>query len=1383
MALQNNRYCEYFDVDETYFPCVDESAISSGLVDWTATYPHDTFIELLQATEKMLGGSTNRSIWIHGAYGTGKSRCAYALKKILEVSETELAEYWDKYAVLKKNPVLMKQLLGHKQRGIITAYRYASGGITSSQQFFMAVQESIKKALEECGADLSESTLRESVIAWMSAPSKKVFVNELLKEPEWYSSFTQNTADEIITALSKGGDVSGLMDNIFKMAAKEGITALTLTSDSLKDWIKAVIKKNGKKIVFIWDEFSGFFRQNKNALDEFQKIVSICQDPESPFYLIVVTHPISSISGNDDSWKIVQQRFNQIEITLPDNIAFNLIADAFKVKATAVGPWRAMTDALADSVADSTSAVLKAIGMTDREVMRNILPIHPMAAFVLKNIASGFQSNQRSMFDFIKTSAELDTKAFQYFISQTGPLDDHPLLTVDMLWNFFYEKGKNYLTSDIRLILDTFPQQTSLSEKEKTVLKAILIMQAIDQRLAGQFPILKATDQNLRYVFEGINMYDSECTGIAKGLVEKGILIHTPIADGKKAYSAAVLAGDNAKIEAYKKELRDKATTAKLVTDGEGIASSLFLPAPLKLRYALDMDTGAIPVATVSDFTRIMDTLKQKNSAWKFYSVLAVAKNDDEAAAFRRLIKQTIGNEAYKNIVVIDALSTPLGLQAFEEYIEYSAMSQYYQGNNNQQSKDNARKAKEVLNRSWRDRIREGQFLVYTYSAQEGERANGAAGVHAALQAIVRNRHKCVFDFERGITEPQLKLSNAKQSSRMGMGDIDVKGLIAGCEKLIHLVWNKDKYWEIDEYQTLPIVQIKKALNNFMEESFRSAGKVAIGDIWDFLESDFGFPPSNLSAFLTGFLLKEYSRDPYRALDAAGKPDAMTPDKLAEMIAIHLSKSPKPTYIVQMTAEEKAFYELTETAWKITANTCTDPSKAGSLVRNKMSELAYPVWCLQEVDSDGVYDVVSKYISFVQAKGDDMHSIARDIGKIAMNRPTIAMHLQKLLTSENCLLGMQAFVRRFEGGRLEQLAQDINANLLYDIKAVFSVEYSALWVGSTGEDELRKLIVEYQVVQQTNLLLNVMARNKEEAFTEWRNKLAFIGFSGELAKAKKPALAKFLDYLLKIANKTEILSENMREFLVELQSQTVAIRDLINSSTAVFEELYKPYLEGFSVLEIEEIKNSIPVQNMFLTSASRSNEIVKQAASDYLKGQKKKQLFDLWKQKSNGAKTPRVWSERYQTPILCCVPVEYYETAKRAFAVLNSAMPTDSEIQSAIEFMESTDFWSDLARDEYRDAQFVRTIIGRYSAVLTDVNRVREVLEALPVDVYDWKDSPLVRDKIKAMAKAEYEAGGSDEALLFIESMTAEELKIKLKELVQRDMDLGIKIITNGRNQ
>lgn len=137
-------------------------------------------------------------------------------------------------------------------------------------------------------------------------------------------------------------------------------------------------------------------------------------------------------------------------------------------------------------------------------------------------------------------------------------------------------------------------------------------------------------------------------------------------------------------------------------------------------------------------------------------------------------------------------------------------------------------------------------------------------------------------------------------------------------------------------------------------------------------------------------------------MNEEGHREAMTPDKLAEMIGNYVGKKPKSTYIVNLTEEEKAFYELTEKAWGMEEDSCTSPSHAGSLIKNKMKDLIYPVWALEDVDDYGVYDLVKKFIELVQCDGDKAHDIANEIGKIAMQRPSSADNLKLLLTADNC---------------------------------------------------------------------------------------------------------------------------------------------------------------------------------------------------------------------------------------------------------------------------------------------------------------------------------------------------------------------------------------------
>ncbi|CCY54306.1 putative uncharacterized protein [Coprococcus sp. CAG:782] len=1370
------KYRQFFDVDEKYFPCIDDSAIEAG-APWENTYPHETFIELLKNVETMLGGTTKRSVWIHGAYGTGKSQCAYALKKILEVPEEELKAYWNQYEALKNNPDLLSKILGHKERGVVTAYRYASGGITTPRDLYYAIQESVKKALIENPqiTYLGENTLKESVIAWIK-DHKEIF-DILLKKPEWVATFSQSTSDEVINTLEKSADVKSLMDNIFKLADKEGITAMSLDGDKLKAWLKDVIEKNNTKIVLVWDEFSGFFKQNRNSLDEFQKIVALCQ--EAPFYFIVVTHQTESIINSDDStWKVVQQRFNFSQISLPDNIAFNLIGHAFNVKPAAQEMWNICADDLNTRLSASRSAVMKAARISDPKVVKDIMPIHPMTALILKNIAVAFQSNQRSMFDFIKIANADDTQAFQWFIEKTGPSDDHPLLTVDMLWDFFYVKGRDNLTADIRMILDTYPQQQNLREDEKRVLKTILIMQAIDKRLGGMIELLKPTEQNISYVYEGITSgLDTQCKNIAKALATKGILVTSPIGNNKYAYGAAVLAGDQAKIDEFKKTIKQNSTTAKLISEGN-LDTVLSLPPALKLRYEMTPGCGNLVPVTNADFTRKINELKDAPMDWHFIAVVALAKDDSEAISLRKLVKEAAQNDDYSNIVFIDALSTPLGEDEFDAYIDFAAMSQYYQGNP-KSATENKIKAQQVLAVTWKNRIYNGSFTIYHADCREGEKVIGGQAVADVLQTIVTTKFKYVFDFNRGVNENQLKVTQLKSAAKCGIVKA-TSGVMSRAEKsVLAEVWEQDNYWTNPTTSGLNISIIKRDIEALIDENFKKEGQISIDDIYSHLESDYGFAPCNLSAFLLGFMLKEYGGEPYRYLDSSGSHDVMSSDKLSEMIGNYINGKSNPTYIVKMTPEEMAFYEVTEKAWGLEPNACAHINQAQVSVRNKMQYLRLPVWSLKNVDDAGVYDFVEKYIELIQKEGKEAHKVALSIGSASVIKPSLGENLAKLLTPEKCQEGMKYYLQAFEDGKLLSLASEIGAEetMLADISHLFSVAYSSLWNSEMGEAEIRKLIVDYTFVKETNTLLNCNAHSKAEAFEKWREKLEFAMCSHEALEEKFASLKEVYSFLFDIVTRKDILPDQMEKCTQSLCEQRLDVQHYFDNEVGVFYEIYKAYLDDISVEEAAQLK--VPrLINVFRESKTESNALVKQLADEFRKNQTKTKLFNLWKEKTN-SKTPRDWSYMHRTPILLMVSKEQYDEAKKAFEVLNRTMATEKEIDNALLLLENAKFYDDLGSEEKINHAF-SNFLGRYKGILKDIDKVRDALERLSVETYEWDSHPAVKTKIEELAKAEYDAGGSDAVVSKIENMSSDDLKSHLIKLIKNNMNIGVEIINEG---
>jgi hypothetical protein len=904
-------------------------------------------------------------------------------------------------------------------------------------------------------------------------------------------------------------------------------------------------------------------------------------------------------------------------------------------------------------------------------------------------------------------------------------------------------------------------------------------MQAIDQRSGGSIDLFKATEQNLSCVFEGITSgLDVSCKNLAKGLVTKGILVSNPIGNNRYVFAAAVLAGDQTKIDNYKKDIRQNGTTLTLVTDG-GLDTALPLSPALRLRFECESNTGKITPITIADYTRTINILRDKPVGWKFHAVIAFAKDDAEAASFRNQLKTVIADKQYENIVFIDALSTPLGLEAFEQYVDDSAMAMYNNMSNNTASRQNSDKARRILDQDWKTRIYNGQFIIYTYANQEGEKLGNGQGVSSVLQTIVVQRFSdtLTFDFAKGLSENQLKLTNGKASAKSGISQ-NTSGVVVGLEKhILPSVWKVDKYWE--SHLQLPISKIKIAVEKLIEDAFGKGGQISIDDIYDYLEKTFGFAPCNLSAFLVGFLLKEYGGEPFRYSDSSGGHESMTQEKLAEMIGNYIGKSPKPTYIVKMTAEEKAFYELTEKAWNIAPNSCSSAGQAAVAVAAKMRAFGLPVWSLAEVDTNGIFDIVQKYIKLVQKEGAEAHQKAVEIGKIAVIKTTLPDNLAALLTVPNCQKGMREFLSSFEEGKIQSLANEIGAgdDMLSDIRTLFEIKHSCLWDRPTGEDEIRKLLTEYGIVKEINAILNTTSHSKSEAFKSWHECLKNIGISHEALNAKFPLLANALGLLLKICKQEDISSDQLKSFFAELTTHGAEVRDMLNNDKRIFSEIYEPYLEGFSDADITEIKSKLTM-GMFELPKTDCNTKVKTAAEEFRKGQLKTKLRSLWKDKTR-TKDPNDWSYHYKMPILCLINGPEFETARKAFDTLNRSSPSDIEIKAALDFLETTTLFDVLSDETKRNESFERELMGEYRSLVTR-EQVLNALDLLSIDTYNWYANPDVKTTIRNLAEAEYNAGGSDKALTKIDGMSDAQLKQYLKRLVKENMTVGIEIIMNG---
>ncbi len=588
--LENYRH--YFDIDPDYFPAVNEAVINSKPDMWKKFFPHETFVKLLKNTVSVLDRKQKLSIWVEGAYGTGKSHAVLTEKKLLDASEEDTREYFERYHL---DMDLYKNLQRIKNGGkILTVHRYGSSNIYGDNDLVLAIQESVEKAMAAAGIEnKGKDSLRESVIRYLSDSENKQSFNIYVKG-SYKDLFGGDDVDGIVEKLKTYQDIPlhTLMDKIFKVARERQIRAFTMTANDLCDWLIEVIHANElKAIVFIWDEFTEYFYNNTRNLTGFQ---ALCELSETePFYFILVTHVSSGLfhEGDKDFIKLNGRFVNPHSlISLPENIAFQLMGAAMEKSKdeTILADWQDITEDLADRTKESRK-VVKGIAKIEDKEMLDILPIHPYTALLLKHISSAFDSNQRSMFDFIKNDRGDEIKGFQWFIDNYGPENENPLLTIDMLWEFFYDKGRDMLAHDIRSVLDYFTRSSNqrLDPEEKRILKTVLLLQAISQHAGDSVELFIPNEKNVDSAFEGTDL-DGGASRIAERLVRDKVLFHKQLGGGKFQYAAYVNEVSDAELEKYKEDV-DKKTTTSLITeqlvDKTTVAEAITLGGALKLRY------------------------------------------------------------------------------------------------------------------------------------------------------------------------------------------------------------------------------------------------------------------------------------------------------------------------------------------------------------------------------------------------------------------------------------------------------------------------------------------------------------------------------------------------------------------------------------------------------------------------------------------------------------------------------------------------------------------------------------------------------------------------------------------------------------------------------
>ena len=146
------------------------------------------------------------------------------------------------------------------------------------------------------------------------------------------------------------------------------------------------------------------------------------------------------------------------------------------------------------------------------------------------------------------------------------------------------------------------------------------------------------------------------------------------------------------------------------------------------------------------------------------------------------------------------------------------------------------------------------------------------------------------------------------------------------------------------------------------------------------------------------------------------------------------------------------------------------------------------------------------------------------------------------------------------------------------------------------------------------------------------------------------------------------------------------------------------------------------------------------------------------------------------------IPIAEQNITRIVFDTINGQITGKDKIDDAIDYLSKFKYFDVLNDATKRDIAFRKYVLKSYSTLIDDINDIKaDIKSRNSTPPYYWLGSVEIEEYIKKVAFQKYNNGGSSKVNAVIDSMSSDDLKKYLKELVKENMVVGIEIINNRK--
>ena len=1409
--MPNRLYESYIKVDPNFIPVFSRNSDQVYPDKWQSFFPHDSFKTILISVVEMLekGSETkDRSLWVNGAYGTGKTYASFTIKHILE----DPFESVEPYFLANNMQALWARVKGVRSKGdVLIVHKSASADINSQNKLFNTIAESIKDALRSNGYTyMGASSMMDKILLTLKDPDSAFNFRAAFNK--YKARFTEySSVDGVIADLEDldTEDKLDLLDTIIKVAEDESYN-WSVTPDEIINWVEDVRKGNSLyAIVFMWDEFTEYFRNNQNNITGLQEIAMASS--RTSFYFFLITHSdANQLIADQATRKIIEARFRLYPVRIGENTAFRLLGQALRHEKDLDDEWKKTREELWLSVKRGTVDMIKDKDSSIQDGdFKNLLPMQPYTAYLLKFIAQDISSNQRTMFQFLSgdyIEGDEERTNFKWFIDHYGyEYGKWNFLTADYLWDYFFhafnadfdssftDATSHYNTYESICVVNG-KADSSESINRKRVLKVALLLSALQTKNSsasrtGATSLLRSTKKNICSCFVGTSL-ENNVSGILDSLVDKGALGSIEDADKGTLYVMTTALIDKDRLVKMEEDVRKVFPFEKLISDTGYNITKPFVPADY-LQYRCRI----IPVTPSNARSEADNITIEANQIPMFY---LFAKNEAEQGKVGDTIR-TLYSKFPERCVIVDFSSTPFTDARYEKFITSKGKEKYFGSIPNQKDQLTlAKKGTDSLVQEWTRALGTSSLRVYS-SVSQSDVISGDANLKKKVKEINSNFYGAGLE-EISVNDKLFAQSGYKDVvAKIAMGK---ESIPASYSYLRYIssplekdgIFGNPNYWTAQPNHV--ISRMKIAVEEVINRGFSNNSMVSVTDIWTALKKPpFGLLPCTGAVFLMAFLLKEYADSSYYKRDINNNTVGLNYSDLCELIYGIVKDLPKAKdqFIVKQKPEHSAFCQITGEIFKIAKDKRNSIDDIAKSLNIYLTNNNYPLWALKSYVLEEMYDhemcdplvqLIDLLCEFVNPEthiGRDKTKVAEDIYALYLQAPGLDAVMSGIVTDECLRSGMVYYIAK-QKPELTQIASNLKLEdneylSLLNIK--LSSDSSYLWKKGDIDNQITNLYIDLRLIRAINRVISTPQKYMAKAKETLIEKLNIIKVPGDVLQEHQPALTPIMQQFYAI----------IKEAVVNRETTA----DIVDSHADDFLSFFNHQYETFSKVVLRLVDCSVTEEEInylfkkvdtgaLFKKTDEYSLSIKRTLEAFRKNMKTHKMFEAWKQITK-TDSPSGWSKEHRIPILCAFS-DNISVAQSVFAALNKTalLPNESSIDDAIAFINN----GCLKKLENLDGctqEFIDFFCGDYSYLIEDADGLREVLRSVAgKDIYEWYSKKAnCKEEIKKFATDRYQSKYRSKVRDELHKLTAEEAKEYLEKLIEDDPLLGISILKKGK--